>query len=49
MAKLKKIGTYKFSSKEGKQTAGKDLHPKTTNKKMLKGIKNTGGYRRKKN
>jgi len=43
MANLKKDGTYKKSSNEGKQAAGKTLHPKSTTNKMVNASKNSGG------
>lgn len=40
-AKLKRDSTYKKSSNEGRQGAGKTRKPKTTTKQMNKSLKNT--------
>jgi len=39
MAKLKKDGTYKKSSNEGRQALGKTRKPKTITKKMEKALR----------
>lgn len=43
MAKQKEDGTYKKSSNEGRQAAGKTRKPKETIKKMENALKNKRG------
>lgn len=38
---IKKDGTYDGRTKDGRQSKGKSLAPKTTEKKMTKALKNT--------